>query len=100
MTVTGGYSTYKTDTHFNMTSGNAMVGLARYCKLRSVGFLAGVFFEAGLSRFNAEHEYAGYDSFDSDGNAGYYGVGALGKLYLNETAMQGLYAEGSSESAC
>lgn len=95
MTVTGGYSTYKTDTHFNMTSGNAMVGLARYCKLRSVGFLAGVFFEAGLSRFNAEHEYAGYDSFDSDGNAGYYGVGALGKLYLNETAMQGLYAEGS-----
>ena len=95
MTVTGGYSTYKTGTHFNMTSGNAMVGLARYCKLRSVGFLAGVFFEAGLSRFNAEHEHAGYDSFDSDGNAGYYGVGALGKLYLNETAMQGLYAEGS-----
>ena len=76
MTVTGGYSTYKTGTHFNMTSGNAMVGLARYCKLRSVGFLAGVFFEAGLSRFNAEHEHAGYDSFDSDGNAGYYGVGA------------------------
>ena len=95
MTVTGGYSTYKTGTHFNMTSGNAMVGLARYCKLRSVGFLAGVFFEAGLSHFNAEHEHAGYDSFDSDGNAGYYGVGALGKLYLNETAMQGLYAEGS-----
>lgn len=95
MTVTGGYSTYKTDTHFNMTSGNAMVGLARYCKLRSVGFLAGVFFEAGLSRFNAEHEYAGYDSFDSDGNASYYGVGALGKIYLNETAMQGLYTEGS-----
>ena len=95
MTVTGGYSTYKMGTHFNMTSGNAMVGLARYCKLRSVGFLAGVFFEAGLSHFNAEHEHAGYDSFDSDGNAGYYGVGALGKLYLNETAMQGLYAEGS-----
>ena len=29
MAVSGGYSTYKTDTHFNMTSGNAMVGLAR-----------------------------------------------------------------------
>ena len=95
MAVSGGYSTYKTDTHFNMTSGNAMVGLARYCKLPSVGFLAGVFFETGLSRFDAEHEYAGYDSFDSEGNASYYGAGALGKLYLNETAMQGLYAEGS-----
>ena len=95
MAVSGGYSTYKTDTHFNMTSGNAMVGLARYCKLPSVGFLAGVFFETGLSRFDAEHEYAGYDSFDSGGNASYYGAGALGKLYLNETAMQGLYAEGS-----
>ena len=95
MAVSGGYSTYKADTHFNMTSGNVMVGLARYCKLPSVGFLAGVFFETGLSRFDAEHEYAGYDSFDSEGNASYYGVGALGKLYLNETAMQGLYAEGS-----
>ena len=95
MAVSGGYSTYKADTHFNMTSGNAMVGLARYCKLPSVGFLAGVFFETGLSRFDAEHEYAGYDSFDSEGNASYYGAGALGKLYLNETAMQGLYAEGS-----
>ena len=95
MAVSGGYSTYKADTHFNMTSGNVMVGLARYCKLPSVGFLAGVFFETGLSRFDAEHEYAGYDSFDSEGNASYYGVGALGKLYLNETAMQGLYADGS-----
>ena len=95
MAVSGGYSTYKADTHFNMTSGNDMVGLARYCKLPSVGFLAGVFFETGLSRFDAEHEYAGYDSFDSEGNASYYGAGALGKLYLNETAMQGLYAEGS-----
>ena len=99
MAVSGGYSTYKTDTHFNMTSGNAMVGLARYCKLPSVGFLAGVFFETGLSRFDAEHEYAGYDSFDSEGNASYYGAGALGKLYLNETAMQGLYAD-PSVSAC
>ena len=72
-----------------------MAGLARYCKLPSVGFLAGVFFETGIARFDAEHDFTGYDSFDSEGNASYYGVGALGKLYLNETAMQGLYADGS-----
>ena len=95
MAVSGGYSTYKADGHFNMASGSAMAGLARYCKLPSVGFLAGVFFETGIARFDAEHDFTGYDSFDSDGNASYYGVGALGKLYLNETAMQGLYAEGS-----
>ena len=95
MAVSGGYSTYKADGHFNMSGGSAMAGLARYCKLPSVGFLAGVFFETGIARFDAEHDFTGYDSFDSDGNASYYGVGALGKLYLNETAMQGLYAEGS-----
>ena len=95
MAVSGGYSTYKADGHFNMSGGSAMAGLARYCKLPSVGFLAGVFFETGIARFDAEHDFTGYDSFDSEGNASYYGVGALGKLYLNETAMQGLYAEGS-----
>lgn len=95
MSVSGGYSTYKADGHFNMASGSIMMGLARYCKLPSMGFLAGVFFETGLARFDAEHDFSGYDSFDSEGNASYYGVGALGKLYLNETSMQGLYAEGS-----
>ena len=95
MAVSGGYSTYKADGHFNMSGGSAMAGLARYCKLPSVGFLAGVFFETGIARFDAEHDFTGYDSFDSEGNASYYGVGALGKLYLNKTAMQGLYAEGS-----
>ena len=95
MAVSGGYSTYKADGHFNMSGGSAMAGLARYCKLPSVGFLAGVFFETGIARFDAEHDFTGYDSFDSEGNASYYGVGALGKLYLNETAMQGLYADGS-----
>ncbi len=30
MAVSGGYSTYKADTHFNMTSGNDMVGLELY----------------------------------------------------------------------
>ena len=95
MAVSGGYSTYKADGHFNMAGGSAMTGLDRYCKLPSVGFLAGVFFETGFARFDAEHDFAGYDSFDSEGNASYYGVGALGKLYLTETSMQGLYAEGS-----
>ena len=88
--VNGGYSTYKAGTTFDMSYGNMLAGIARQCKIGPMGYLAGVFFETGLSRFHSEYEPDDSRSIDSEGHDYYYGVGALAKVFLNR-----LYAEGS-----
>ena len=93
--VSGGYSTYKAGTTFNMSYGNMLAGVARQCKIGPVGYLAGVFFETGLSRFHSEYEPDDSRSIDSEGHDYYYGVGALAKVFLNRDLLKGLYAEGS-----
>ena len=93
--VNGGYSTYKAGTTFNMSYGNMLAGVARQCKIGPVGYLAGVFFETGLSRFHSEYEPDDSRSIDSEGHDYYYGVGALAKVFLNRDLLKGLYAEGS-----
>ena len=95
MAVSGGYSTYKAGTTFNMSYGNMLAGIARQCKIGPVGYLAGVFFETGLSRFHSEYEPDDSRSIDSEGHDYYYGVGALAKVFLNRDLLKGLYAEGS-----
>ena len=95
MAVSGGYSTYKAGTTFNMSYGNMLAGVARQCKIGPVGYLAGVFFETGLSRFHSEYEPDDSRSIDSEGHDYYYGVGALAKVFLNRDLLKGLYAEGS-----
>ena len=93
--VNGGYSTYKAGTTFDMSYGNMLAGIARQCKIGPVGYLAGVFFETGLSRFHSEYEPDDSRSIDSEGHDYYYGVGALAKVFLNRDLLKGLYAEGS-----
>ncbi|MFR3976347.1 MAG: hypothetical protein ACLTZ2_09965 [Desulfovibrio sp.] len=93
--VSGGYSTYKAGTTFNMSYGNMLAGVARQCKIGPVGYLAGVFFETGLSRFHSEYEPDDSRSIDSEGHDYYYGAGALAKVFLNRDLLKGLYAEGS-----
>ena len=93
--VNGGYSTYKAGTTFDMSYGNMLAGVARQCKIGPVGYLAGVFFETGLSRFHSEYEPDDSRSIDSEGHDYYYGVGALAKVFLNRDLLKGLYAEGS-----
>ena len=95
MAVSGGYSTYKAGTTFNMSYGNMLAGVARQCKIGPVGYLAGVFFETGLSRFHSEYEPDDSRSIDSEGHDYYYGAGALAKVFLNRDLLKGLYAEGS-----
>ena len=95
MAVSGGYSTYKAGTTFDMSYGNMLAGVARQCKIGPVGYLAGVFFETGLSRFHSEYEPDDSRSIDSEGHDYYYGVGALAKVFLNRDLLKGLYAEGS-----
>ena len=95
MAVSGGYSTYKAGTTFDMSYGNMLAGIARQCKIGPVGYLAGVFFETGLSRFHSEYEPDDSRSIDSEGHDYYYGVGALAKVFLNRDLLKGLYAEGS-----
>ena len=92
--VNGGYSTYKAGTTFDMSYGNMLAGIARQCKIGPVGYLAGVFFETGLSRFHSEYEPDDSRSIDSEGHD-YYGAGALAKVFLNRELLKGLYAEGS-----
>ena len=93
--VNGGYSTYKAGTTFDMSYGNMLAGIARQCKIGPVGYLAGVFFETGLSRFHSEYEPDDSRSIDSEGHDYYYGAGALAKVFLNRDLLKGLYAEGS-----
>ena len=93
--VNGGYSTYKAGTTFDMSYGNMLAGIARQCKIGPMGYLAGVFFETGLSRFHSEYEPDDSRSIDSEGHDYYYGVGALAKVFLNRDLLKGLYAEGS-----
>ena len=69
--------------------------IARQCKIGPMGYLAGVFFETGLSRFHSEYEPDDSRSIDSEGHDYYYGVGALAKVFLNRDHLKGLYAEGS-----
>ena len=95
MAVSGGYSTYKAGTTFNMSYGNMLAGVARQCKIGPVGYLAGVFFETGLSCFHSEYEPDDSRSIDSEGHDYYYGAGALAKVFLNRDLLKGLYAEGS-----
>ena len=95
MAVSGGYSTYKAGTTFDMSYGNMLAGVARQCKIGPVGYLAGVFFETGLSRFHSEYEPNDSRSIDSEGHDYYYGAGALAKVFLNRDLLKGLYAEGS-----
>ncbi len=95
MAVSGGYSTYKAGTTFNMSYGNMLAGVAHQCKIGPVGYLAGVFFETGLSRFHSEYEPDDSRSIDSEGHDYYYGAGALAKVFLNRDLLKGLYAEGS-----
>ena len=95
MAVSGGYSTYKAGTTFDMSYGNMLAGIARQCKIGPMGYLAGVFFETGLSRFHSEYEPDDSRSIDSEGHDYYYGVGALAKVFLNRDLLKGLYAEGS-----
>ena len=95
MAVSGGYSTYKAGTTFDMSYGNMLAGVARQCKIGPVGYLAGVFFETGLSRFHSEYEPDDSRSIDSEGHDYYYGAGALAKVFLNRDLLKGLYAEGS-----
>ena len=95
MAVSGGYSTYKAGTTFNMSYGNMLAGVARQCKIGPVGYLAGVFFETGLSRFHSEYEPGDSRSIDSEGHDYYYGAGVLAKVFLNRDLLKGLYAEGS-----
>ena len=95
MAVSGGYSTYKAGTTFNMSYGNVLAGVAHQCKIGPVGYLAGVFFETGLSRFHSEYELDDSRSIDSEGHDYYYGAGALAKVFLNRDLLKGLYAEGS-----
>ena len=93
--VNGGYSTYKAGTTFDMSYGNMLAGIARQCKIGPMGYLAGVFFETGLSRFHSEYEPDDSRSIDSEGHDYYYGAGALAKVFLNRDLLKGLYAEGS-----
>ena len=95
MAVNGGYSTFLGGTTTTMSYGSLLAGLARQCRIGPMGYLAGVFFETGLGRFQSEYEPDDSRAIDSEGHDYYYGIGALTKLFLERELFKGLYVEGS-----
>jgi outer membrane autotransporter protein len=91
----GGWSTYHTGSHIDVSSFSMLTGLALGTDAGPGRITLGAFFEGGWGSYNSYNNFSNYESVSGKGNSDYYGGGILGRYDVKEGALSGLYADAS-----
>ncbi len=80
----GGHSRYESGSSFGLDSFTLMAGASWGTKVNSGNDLSGgVFVEAGTGSYDSNNSFTSLAAVKSDGNAHYFGAGAMGNLDFN-----------------